>query len=195
MGIDVETSSKTDDTAEDDFLAELKSQFEKEIDIRKTLDNKANTMITVASGTSTLIIAIGTFLISRIVERNLFYEISLIILAIGIMLAVAGIGFFIQSYAVRRYLYAIGTDYFFDKSTGEYKTNFVNKMRNLSKREFKDIMIKGYLESIKRSAQLNQQKADAIKIGQVLLTLTIISIASLVGYILVLMEMGIIKLT
>jgi predicted nucleic acid-binding Zn-ribbon protein len=46
-------------TAEDEFLAELKSQFDKDIDLRKTIENKANTMITVASGVSTLLIAIG----------------------------------------------------------------------------------------------------------------------------------------
>jgi hypothetical protein len=102
MAVGLADSSKTGDSsnvAEDDFLAELKSQFEKEIDLRKTLDSKANTMITVASGISTLLIAIGTFLISRIVDKNAYYGISIAILAIGIVLAIIGIWFFIQSYA------------------------------------------------------------------------------------------------
>jgi hypothetical protein len=77
--------------AEADFLAELKSQFDKDIDLRKTLDNKANTMITVISGIITLLIAIGTFLISRIVEKNIVYDISIGILASGVVLATVSI--------------------------------------------------------------------------------------------------------
>jgi tetrahydromethanopterin S-methyltransferase subunit B len=190
MEIDLQSPSE----AEDDFLAELKSQFEKEIDIRKTLDNKANTMITVTSGISTLLIAIGTFLISRIVDKNMYYGISIGILTIGLVLAIIGIWFFIRSYSVRRYKYAIGTEYFFDESTGEYKKDHVEKIRNLSKKEFKSRLIKGYLESIKRSAELNLQKGNAIKTGQKFMTFTIISVAILVACVLALMGAGTIKL-
>jgi hypothetical protein len=53
------------------------------MELRKNLDTKANTMITVASGVSTLLIAIGTFLISRIMEKGVFYGVSILILGIG----------------------------------------------------------------------------------------------------------------
>ena len=63
MPIEVERSTDKDDkkTVEEGFLNELKSQFDKEIELRKNLDTKANTMITVASDVSTLLIAIGAF--------------------------------------------------------------------------------------------------------------------------------------
>jgi hypothetical protein len=42
-------------------------------------------MMMVANSVSTLLIAIGTFLISRIVEKNIFYDISIGLLALGII--------------------------------------------------------------------------------------------------------------
>ena len=66
MPIELERSTDKDDkkTVEEGFLNELKSQFDKEMELRKNLDTKANTMITVASSVSTLLIAIGTFLMA-----------------------------------------------------------------------------------------------------------------------------------
>jgi hypothetical protein len=103
-------------------LAELKSQFDKDIDLRKTLDNKANTIITVISGITTLLIAIGTFLISRIVEKNIVYDISIGILALGVVLATVSIWYFIQSYSLRSYKYAVGHEYFFDEQGNRFST-------------------------------------------------------------------------
>lgn len=108
-------SEDASNIAEADFLAELKSQFDKDIDLRKTLDNKANSMITVISGITTLLIAIGTFLISRIVEKNIVYDRSIGILAWGVVLATVSIFYFIQSYSLRSYKYAVGHEYFFDE--------------------------------------------------------------------------------
>jgi hypothetical protein len=68
MATEVEKSTK--DGTEDAFLSELKSHFEKVIDLRKNLDGKANTMITIASSLITINIAIGTFLLSRITVRG-----------------------------------------------------------------------------------------------------------------------------
>ncbi len=45
--MDAEVEDTKNNTTEESFLSELKSQFEKLIDLRKTLDGKANTMITI----------------------------------------------------------------------------------------------------------------------------------------------------
>jgi hypothetical protein len=58
--------------------------------------------------------------ISRIVEKNIVYDISIGILAWGVVLATVSIGFSIQSYSLRSYKYAVGHEYFFDEK-GNYK--------------------------------------------------------------------------
>jgi hypothetical protein len=184
-------SEDASNIAEADFLAELKSQFDKDIDLRKTLDNKANTMITVVSGITTLLIAIGTFLISRIVEKNIVYDISIGILAWGVGLATVCIWYFVQSYSLRSYKYAVGHEYFFDEK-GNYKEESVQTIRELPKKQFNDLLYKGYLESIKISATLN--KALGISKGQRFLTYTLLTTAILVGFVLLWTGVGIITL-
>jgi hypothetical protein len=180
-------SNDSSNVAEDVFLDELKSQFEKEIDVRKTLDTKANTMITTASAISTLVIAIGTFLISRIADKNFYYT-SIEVLAVGIILAVVSVSFFIWSYSVRKYRYPLVSDHFF--RNGEYNEKIVEAVRKLSRREFNDKMFQGYLKGIKSSERSNKRKANGIKIGQIFLVLTIIDIAVLVAFILASMGSG-----
>lgn len=194
MPIELEKSDDNNSkTAEDSFLNELKSQFDKEIDLRKNLDAKANTMITVASGVSTLLIGIGTFLISRILERNVLYDISIAILGVGIVLAVLGIWRFIQSYSLRDYTYPIGHEWFFPQ--GAYKKDRVDSVRSLTTKEFSDRLYKGYLECIKTSAEINKNRAVAVRKGQKFLAYSIITTAVLVVFILVSMGMGVIRLS
>lgn len=178
---------------EEGLLSELRSQFDKEIALRQNLDTKANTMITVASGVSTLLIAIGTFLISRILEKNIYYGISIAILGIGIVLAIVGIGLFIRAYSLRGYKYPMGHEWFFPQ--GEYKKERVDSVRKLPTTEFNDRLYKGYLESIKASAEINKNRADSVRIGQKFVTSSIITIAVLVVFILVSMGMGVFRLS
>ena len=109
------------------------------------------------------------------------------------MLATFGIWRFIQSYSLRHYKYAVGHEHFFDEK-GAYKKELVQSMRDLSKKEFNDRLYKGYLESIKTSAALNKDKAARIREGQRFLTFTLVTVAILVGFILVSTGMGVITL-
>jgi hypothetical protein len=150
-------------------------------------------MITVASGVSTLLIAIGTFLITRILEKNVYYDISIAILGIGIVLAVVGIWLFIRAYSLREYKYPMGHETFFHQ--GEYKKERVDRVRKLSTTEFSDRLYKGYLESIKASAEINKNRADSVRMGQKFLAFSIITIAVLVVFILVSMGIGVSRLS
>lgn len=180
MTVEVEDSKNTMD---EPFLGELKSQFEKLIDLRKTLDSKANTMITIASSIITLNVTIGTFLITTIAEKGVYYSISIGLLALGVILGAICIWRFIQSYAIRNYQYPMGSTYFFED--GRYKKENVEKVRGLKEKEFNDRMFKGYLDSIRKAEENNESKTSGIKKGQTFLTGALITITLLVGFILV----------
>lgn len=74
-------------------------------------------MITIASGIITVNIAIGTFLISRIIvpqdSNQFFYYFPIGVLAFGVVLALVSILRFVQSYSIKGYDYPWGIDYFF----------------------------------------------------------------------------------
>lgn len=169
--------------AEDQFLGELKLQFEQDMDLRKSLDSKATNIISVASGLATLLISIGTFLISRIDQRDFFYGVPIFVLACGVVMSAIAIRYLIQSYSLKKYTYPIGHEYFF--KDGEYRKENVDQVRNMPKKDFYDRVFKGYLESIKKAASLNAKKAEGIRNGIYSILGAIISITFLVGFVLV----------
>jgi hypothetical protein len=67
-------------------------------------------------------------------------------------------------------------------------------MRELPKKQFNDLLYKGYLESIKTSATLNEDKAIGISKGQRFLIYSLLTTAILVGFVLLWTAVGIITL-
>src|SRR5438093_2138904 len=97
------------------LLGKLKNQFDREIDLKKSLDNKINSLITIAGSIITLNIAIGTFLISKLqwADSNYYYY-PIILEAIGIGFSLVSMYFFISKFGVKTYTYPFGHEQFYD---------------------------------------------------------------------------------
>lgn len=181
------------ESAELDFLAELKQQFERAIDLRKNLDNKANTMITIAGAISTLLLAIATFLITKIEPTNEVYLGAIGIFSAGLILAIFSMIYFIKSYMVKDYYHPIEPSHFFEN--GEYIQEKVDEFRDAKPHVFVKHMIKEYLESLRNFQELNSKKANDIKWGQILLVACTGSVGILLGFILISTALGLITLS
>ena len=68
----------------DEFLTEVRYQFERDLDLRKNLDFKSTDLMTKCSTIVTILVSIGTFLIAKIDPRNDIFYISVFILGSGI---------------------------------------------------------------------------------------------------------------
>jgi hypothetical protein len=165
------------ETAEKDFLNELKFQYEKEFELRNILDSKATNLITICSSIITISIAIATFLISKI-QSTYLVIIALIILGFGIFFATKAIRSFLKSYSLKTYGFAMGHERFFD-DIGRYQKDIANQFMNSSKRSFAEHMAKEYLESIRKNMKNNKDKADNIKNGQKYLSWSVLTISIL----------------
>jgi len=181
-----------DSKTEDNFLNELRLQLDRVIELRKNFDSKTNNMITISGSIATLNIAIGTFLISRIQDHNFFYYISILILGIGIILSIISMWKFLTSYNVRDFWYPIGYSFFFKNN--EYQKQRVQKVMKLSQNEFNERIIKGYLDSLKNDKEINIDKSNKLRTAQKFLVLSVLATAFQVGYILVMVGLGYIKL-
>jgi hypothetical protein len=160
------------DNAESEFLIELRNQFDREEDLRKTLDKKASTMITISSTIFTILSGIGTFMINHIpidksMPNPLFFPLFLVtslILIGGVILAIISISYFVRTYATRRYSYPMGVEYFF-RNDGKSHEEKINQFRDSSKREFIEHMIKEYINSINKNGTSNVERGKLIKNG------------------------------
>lgn len=107
--------------ASNDFLSELKLQFDRDMEVRKNLDSKITSTITMSSSVVTVLIGIGTLLVSNIEPKAEVFGASLWILAIGILSAFASVLLLIKSYSLRKYTYPMGHEQFFkDDEKGIY---------------------------------------------------------------------------
>ncbi|HZD34892.1 MAG TPA: hypothetical protein VE130_06775, partial [Nitrososphaeraceae archaeon] len=155
------------ESAELEFLKELKQQFERAVDLRKNLDTKANTMITIAGAISTLLLAIATFLITKINPADGIPTWPIAIFSLGIISAIMAISFFIRSYSIKKYYHPMGAKYFFNKD--ELLEENIDRFRNYPKEKFAGYLIKEYLKAIKSFSEKNSSKSRNIRVGQVCL--------------------------
>jgi ABC-type glycerol-3-phosphate transport system permease component len=168
------------------ILRKLKPNL-RDLELKKTLDNKSNTMITMSSAIAALLIGLGTFILTRIIPSTPFYNIAIFSIIAGIILALIAISLFVRSYTLKSYRYPMGHENFFeDKGKGKYKKEIVDKWRNADIEEYNDRIIQEYWESIRNNADNNKRKGRELKYGQwlffgLVLSISVLLISLLIG--------------
>ena len=114
--------NKEDEIAEQLFLEELKSEYSKGLDLKNALDSKANSIVTTSIMSSTLLIAVGTFLLSVIPLLTLYFVVLLILFGAGIVFALLALGYSLKSFRIKDYIFAVNEESFFDD-----KNNLIEK--------------------------------------------------------------------
>jgi len=161
----------------DEFLNELRDQFERLIGIKERLDNKANNIITMSGTIITLLMGIGIFVLKSIDPKTSIFCVLLLLFIVGISLMIVTIILSINSYKLRNQKYPLGSKEFF--KNGIYQKIIADKFSNASKPLFEEKMIKGYLSSIRDAEKKISEKGRSVKWAQVfflagMLTLPII---------------------
>jgi hypothetical protein len=157
-----------EDSKENEFLPELRHQFEQYMSLRTSLDSKTYNSITMSSAIVTLLIGIGTFLVTRMVHTQPIFSIIAIPLVISVMLTMAGVVFFIRSYAIKQYRYPMGAKAFVQEMKNEeiiYNQKNLDKFLKYSRQDFRIHAIREYIKCIYFNGINNQCKSSAIKIG------------------------------
>ncbi len=167
----------------EDFLPELKYTFEQDLNWKNSLDSKASNMITMSSAITTLLTAVVTFLFGRITVNNSLYPWIIFILLGAIISAIVAILFFIRSYSIKDYRFAVGHEAFFEN--GEYNKTIVKEFLSYSKKRFNEHLIEEYLKCIKMNSANNAGKAANIKLGQYFYLGSISAIILILGIIII----------
>ncbi|MDQ3902761.1 MAG: hypothetical protein M3247_03775 [Thermoproteota archaeon] len=185
------------------FFTEVKEQFQREIEFKKTLDDKSSTMVTMASSVSTLLIAIGTFLVTRIEPKvsvfptSVFLD-SIIILSIGIVFSILAAYYFIRAYSLRTYLFPLAKEEFFytieKNCERKYKQDAMEKFRTTDSDSVERYMIQEYARCIVDFGAKNEQRSISITWGQTWLIVSVVSVGLLLGFVLISTGLGIIKI-
>lgn len=188
-----DAGSKTNDSRKE-LLAELKEQNTRDLGLRETLDNKADKMIAMASAFATLLITLGTFLVSRIDVGNTIFFLDIVILFFGLVFAGLSIAFSINAFKVRTFDFPFGPDTYVknEKVKGvkrkfllwrgkDTKTTYLEddakKVWEKTKDQFSEIAIGVYILAMNRNAEKLDIKAKFIGFSQRFFLASVISVS------------------
>jgi hypothetical protein len=112
---------------DDALLRNLQSEYENGLELKNSLDTKANSIITASMISSSLLVSITALTITSIKSVSTILP-SIICLIIGVILSSVTIILSMEAYRIRNYGYSIVTSSFFDK-TGKFLENKLEEMR------------------------------------------------------------------
>ncbi len=151
---------------DEQFLSELKSQFERRIQLKERLDTKANNMIMMAGTITVIFMGFGIYALSNLVfkQQLIFPFISILIFMAEIILMFFTVKFALNSYKLRNYRHPISFKVFFNNN--QINSEIVEQFRNSGQSEMNEHFIEEYLKSIKSYEQQNNLQTKGINHAQ-----------------------------
>jgi hypothetical protein len=162
------------------FVEELRMQYEKEFELKSSLESRASNIITASGTIAGFLLVFGTFLLGGLDKSSILSGYVTGSLIGGIATAMTAISFSIYASFLRKYSYALGD---VSALTMEDRNNKKNRLPNevqikhftdKNEDEFIKEMIIAYTKSIYNNDSKNRNKAIAVLIGQCAIFISII---------------------
>ncbi len=169
-------------SSESSVLGELRSQFERDMDIKSKLDTKGQSMITMSGTVTALFTGFGTYLLNTVVSTNIFFIPALIFLLGEVITTTFTVYFSTKSYRLKEYEYPMGHEVFLlesshrDREKAEWDNDELIRYKKMNQEEFEDKMIRSYVRCMEHNKKINDKKAENIEKSQTAFLLSIIII-------------------
>ncbi|HEY7695656.1 MAG TPA: hypothetical protein VIA08_00045 [Nitrososphaeraceae archaeon] len=146
-----------------EFLGELKAQYEKEFELKNSLENKANYLLVASGIVAGLLFSFGANL-SEEFSKGVYFAYIIASLVIGTSLFVVAILCSALALKVSLYRYATIHKIFYN-SDGTFNEDNKTDYKSMGSDEFLDNRIDEYLRSNKQNFEKNEYKASKIKVA------------------------------
>ena len=164
----------------DIFLDELNKQNNREFDLKNSLENKSNSLITVSGIVIPLLFAFGIFVIEKIDRGYPLFGVAEGLLCFIVILNIIAIVFAVLSAKIRNYEYPFLHFNFYD-DTDKINTSAIKEYIDSEPNKFNELLIEEYLSCNKSNFEINEKKANYIKIGQCVFIVSLGLIPILIG--------------
>jgi hypothetical protein len=149
--------------SKEEFLNELKAQYEKEFELKNSLENKANYLLVASGVVAGLLFSFGANL-SEEFSISTYFVFIIVSLVVGTSLFVIAILCSAYALRIRPYRYATLHKIFYN-SDGTFNEDNKADYKEMEKEEFLKNRIDEYLRSNKQNYEENEYKASRIKIA------------------------------
>ena len=160
---------------QEDFLKEVKLQFQINIEMKNRLDTKANNMIAMAGTIAPIFMGFGIFLLTQIdLSQNiLFASIGIGALLGEIVMTTLTIKTALNSYRLRSYYHPIIASQFFVQDSDQLRPELMQALSETTKEEYTEILIEEYLKSARSYQIQNRTQTVGINWAQFNFAITI----------------------
>jgi hypothetical protein len=165
------------------FFQEVKEQFQRQLDIKDSLEGKANNLLTISGTVGTLLFGFGTFLIEKIAPQYPFILIITTFLVAGIIAIVVALLYAVYAFRLQAYLFPIHHRIFFPNN--QLSNAIIGQFEAADVAEFYVTMINAYLNGIKMNSEKNDEKASRLKLSQYFFIAGVLTIPIIAGIILI----------
>jgi hypothetical protein len=157
----------------DDFLRELKDEYDELIEDKQSLNQKSTLLITTAGLFIPLLFGFNTFLIEKIDKS---YELIILIeLLLASIFFINIISIYLSSKAFLEGRYRIPFHHStFYTEDGEFNKESIELFKNAKEDEFNDTMIHSYLRCNKENFKVNERRGKKILVSQYLFLLSLV---------------------
>jgi hypothetical protein len=180
-------------TTIDLFLDELKSEYDREFELKSSLENKANYILIAAGVTLSLLFSFGSMMVGTLTSNYEYLNLVIVSLMIGVVTNGISVLFSVLGFSIKHYGYPFPYHVFFKDDPSNNKLVFNDEVIEQyrdglgdtgpeSIQIFKESVIENYLECNKENAIQNYNKATRIKIAQWFFFAGAISIPFIVGF-------------
>jgi|GEM_PF-462488 len=170
------------------FPNELKSEYNKEFELKTTLENKANYLLIAAGVTMSLLFSFGAVLVDKInsdyqflILVVLFLLISVVTNGISVLFSVLGFSIMPYRYTLPSHVFYNDDGTFIDEAIKQYRDG-IGKDSTESEKIFKESIVEAYLRCNRQNAVQNKNKATKIKIAQWFFFAGAITIPFIMGF-------------
>jgi len=153
---------------ESDFLQELKTQFDRYVQLKERLDTKANNMIMMAGTIAVLFMGFGALLLSdvKFASNYGFPIIASGALVVEVILTMITIKCALDSYKLREYDHPISFQTFYRGKQNKQKDDVIDLFRNATDDEIEEHFITEYLKCIRSYEIQNDEQTNGINTSQ-----------------------------
>jgi len=149
-----------------EFLEELKLQFQRFINHKERLDNKANNMIAMTGTIAILFMGFGIFLLTdlKLSDDPVLFTLSAFILMAEVIFTFFTIKYALDSYKLREYDHPVSYEKFY--KNGKLDESVVQQFKDLQKEEINEYFVDDYLNCIKSYETQNELQTKGINTAQ-----------------------------
>jgi len=148
-----------------EFFQEFKDQFQKTLDIKNSLETKANNLLTISGTVGTLLFGFGTFIIEKIAAQYPYTWVVTSILIAGLGATIIALLQAVSAFRLQFYKFPMSHRPFFDIN-GVLRNPLIEQYKAAGENTFYDTIIETYLRCIKENAEKNEKKARKLITSQ-----------------------------